>query len=520
MRSWRRSITLVLLVTVRMASAQTSDLGELVVCGSGDHFWFIQKAIPQGDGYQLFHHGRNAPGPFYQPFHTLSVLPQRMVSWEQTLWFLFPKIKTSGREVLREIYSLQAEYHAPLQSWQPSPEDHLKKEPSLTSLGHLVDLIGTPGGLVALLVPTQWSAASVRGGERSLASSPVLDGPKLLQLQGMQWIELDLPPDAQLQSGSFLSTVGRRGQELAIVSPKVGSTTVRVCRSRAGGGWRTNDIDVGPLPIQEVVPIGEQIAFIQRDDDAGLWRVSVVRSIGLLPLGQIPFASSSQTAFTTLGGNLHIVSRSPSGRVSLSRMASLSGKVGKPVELEPQSIPLQAIWQIVITTLLLMILVYVAVSMKPNEPDEVNLPAHFAPFPLMSRFIALLIDLLPGGVLAVLVFDCDVPTLLRHPIISGSEPAQVLPFLFMVSVTMIHSMISEWLASTTLGKVFFGALVLNVSGQRPASKQLFKRNFFKFLVLLVPPLGVLMFRNPYRQGLGEIKSRTVVVHRTDDDTKT
>lgn len=282
MRSWRRSITLALLLSVRMASAQTSDPGELVVCGSGDHLWFIQKANPRRDGYQLFHHGSNAPGPFYQPFQHLSVLPEQLVSWEQTLWFLYSQTKESGREVLREIYSLQAEYQAPLQSWQPSPGDHLRKEPSLTSLGLLVDLTGTPGGLVALLIPTQRAAASVRGGKESLASSPVLDGPKLLQLQGMQWIELDLPLDAQLQSGSFLSTVGRRGQELAIVSPEVGSTIARVYRSREGGGWRFNDIDIGPLPIQDVVPIDEQIAFIQPDDDAGLWRVSLFRSVGLL----------------------------------------------------------------------------------------------------------------------------------------------------------------------------------------------------------------------------------------------
>ena len=127
--------------------------------------------------------------------------------------------------------------------------------------------------------------------------------------------------------------------------------------------------------------------------------------------------------------------------------------------------------------------------------------------------------MLPGGVIAILVLNCEVPDLFKHPILSG-DPAKMLPFVLMVTVGMAFSLFGELLFSTSLGKALLGVKVMTTTGQKPSVWQTLSRNVLKLMVLFIPPLGVLMMRSHQLRGLPEIKSGTLVVRKQDPESET
>jgi len=109
-----------------------------------------------------------------------------------------------------------------------------------------------------------------------------------------------------------------------------------------------------------------------------------------------------------------------------------------------------------------------------------------------------------------MVTGCSVSQLLHWPLIEQSIVDSV-PAIIMIAFTVGHSSVSEMLFRTTIGKSLLGCSVLSTNGSRARPGQILLRNVMKFVALVVLPLGLFVFMNPYRQRLGDLAARTVVV---------
>ena len=89
--------------------------------------------------------------------------------------------------------------------------------------------------------------------------------------------------------------------------------------------------------------------------------------------------------------------------------------------------------------------------------------------------------------------------------------SQAVPFMLTVTITAIHSGVTEMAAATTLGKAIFRGRVTTMNGGRPTRAKLLARNLVKLIVMLVPPLALVAFLNPHRQGMADLFAHTVVV---------
>jgi uncharacterized RDD family membrane protein YckC len=132
------------------------------------------------------------------------------------------------------------------------------------------------------------------------------------------------------------------------------------------------------------------------------------------------------------------------------------------------------------------------------------------------RLAALLIDLLPAGVIVGFTLQAPLGQLLTLPVLS-MDIERSIPYLLMAGLAVIHSTVSELTKGTSLGKALVGARVVTTDGLRPSAGQILLRNGLKCLILIVPPLAVFALINPHLQGLADMAAGTVVVHTPGEE---
>ena len=497
------------------AFAQPADPGEFAVSGAGEHLWVIRQSSGEGRPVQLYHHATTLGGPYYRPMLPLSGVPDRLTSWGPRAWLLYLQTGPTGRAVRRDVYSIDARLIEATLSYQPVPPDYLKTETPLPGDGILVDMIGTPRGLLALLIPEQRAGAAVQGRPGSLSAQPVLDRTKMLRLDGAAWTELEIPEDLTIGADSRLTAVGPDGQGVAIISPPVRPGDPTHIHIRHGEGpWRTSALDLGGHRVVAAVPVAGQIALVQQDRESGAWLVSYVRDGSLIRIAAIADPGRHR-AVTSLEGRLIHLQLKADGTLSMQQMNPLTGRLAAWQDMTLQPLAPRAIMQTIIITALIVIVLFLAVAVKPGPATPVRLPARIAALPLGIRVLAFVVDLGPGALLALIALQCRPIDLLHHPLLGGA-PDRMLPFAAMIFTTMLHSLAGELLRATTIGKALFGARIVNVEGGPPTMRQVLVRNVFKLAIILIPPIAVLMLRGPHLRGLAEVKSGTVVVHEVDE----
>jgi uncharacterized RDD family membrane protein YckC len=123
-----------------------------------------------------------------------------------------------------------------------------------------------------------------------------------------------------------------------------------------------------------------------------------------------------------------------------------------------------------------------------------------------------MLDLIPGAVIAVISLGCSPLELLSAPAMTF-DAATFTPNVLMMAITAVYCGLFESIWSTTPGKWLMGGRVESLRQARPAFSMVLVRNSVKFLVLLVPPLGLVVLLNPHMQGLQDVAGRTLVVTR-------
>lgn len=509
---------LIMIASSRIASGQSKTGQTLIAASSDTQLWFILDSTQKTDSYQLFHHAQSLQGPYFQRFQMMRDVPIMAGAWDDHVWLVFHAPASSGREIRREVYMVQARMSASLGMYEQSPLDHLAKIQSLPREGGLVDFVGTPRGPLALLIPYQRAGVKIEAGPSSLASTPTLQAPVLLQLRGNEWVEIDLPDGIDLTRNSFLSAGGRDGLSIVLLSVHqqlLDRADLAIRDSE--GNWRVWHPELDSRHVIDLLRVKEHLVVVEEKDGIDELTISTLTNTRMDKISSFPIPDDPW-ALVGMRDGLRLLARSPRGETSMTRISLISGQSGREETMVIQPIPPRAIWQSVITVIFVGLVIFTVVVLKSGPGEPVTLPQNTMVLSLGLRVTALLFDLAPGGILTVLILEKSPLDLIYHPLFA-SEPSQMVAFGMMLGLTMTHSLLGELWKATTMGKAIIGARVITCEGQRPGMKQIFIRNMLKALILLIPPLGLLMIRNPYLQGLPEIKSRTVVVIEIQEGEK-
>jgi len=173
--------------------------------------------------------------------------------------------------------------------------------------------------------------------------------------------------------------------------------------------------------------------------------------------------------------------------------------------------------QVVMTAVLIVATVLMLVFWRRDpKRNRLILPEGYRLAGMAKRALAGLIDLAPGLVVVLLVFGVE-------PMALGSQwPAQprvgsweaMFPGLTLIVVTVLHTMVGEALTGQSLGKKCTGLQVRSLTGRKATPMQVALRCVLKAFDLIAPLLLLLPVIGPFRQRLGDLVARTVVLMPT------
>lgn len=141
------------------------------------------------------------------------------------------------------------------------------------------------------------------------------------------------------------------------------------------------------------------------------------------------------------------------------------------------------------------------------------LPEGVATADLMRRGLAGVIDLAPGLLVATSAFALPLEELYdRWPGRGiGATWGKMLPGLAAIGIVVGHTLLLEAATGRSLGKWATGLRVTTLTGDRPELWQIVARCLLKTFDLIAYLLLILPIISPYRQRLGDMVARTVVV---------
>ncbi len=153
--------------------------------------------------------------------------------------------------------------------------------------------------------------------------------------------------------------------------------------------------------------------------------------------------------------------------------------------------------------------------------NQVVLPDDLALAGFIRRVGAGAIDLAPGVLGVMYAYGIGFEELLaRRP---GSAVAMTWeamePGAIAIAVFLVHTTLTEMGSARTLGKLCVGLRVTSLDGGRPKAWQTLVRGVLKAFDLIAWLLLILPLIGPFRQRLGDMVARTVVVQKAvpEDD---
>lgn len=169
--------------------------------------------------------------------------------------------------------------------------------------------------------------------------------------------------------------------------------------------------------------------------------------------------------------------------------------------------------QVLVILLSAVFFTAVVFMLRPDRraTPPINLPPNASLASPARRFVAFLIDLIPGVAVAYVVWFTDARTLEAVATILANRGAQAI--LTLAGVTILLSTIGEATTGRTLGKALTRCRTISYTGGRPLWRQALARNVVK---VLCPPIGLLVLLAPASPHPGSFDTLVIVDHPPDD----
>ncbi|HWB19446.1 MAG TPA: RDD family protein [Phycisphaerales bacterium] len=513
--------------------AGASSASQSPSASSGKHLWIVRKSRTDEPGFEVLHCFLTADPPAWKRLWVLPTRPARIAAWENRIWFLFD-------DQPRSIQSLDALYNPAFGEYYASPGDRLRILSSLDSWGYIRYFSADPDGPVVLLSRDQ------PGPHRALSNTESAE-PKyrLFQMVSDRWQEFPLPQrlvgqqvellasgmsgssviqvldaDASdpnrfalytLHSNDFAANATQPAASQPVVAQRSDETAIsqRIQEAWIKGGREEFSIDLAR--IRRIVSVLGNPLIARANQDKSI-ELLYVRAGSAIHLAQLENPPKSWDLLST-GSNILYLTSSDANLLQLAAINPITGEVSLPQTIAEQTTSFRKIWKVALTfsAFILGLLAIFLLKPTPEAPIEKVKLLGFLP-----RCAAILIDLFPSSIVAILILKSAPTGLLEFPALS-MDVVSSSSNLLAVCLTILHCTLSELLWGRSLGKTLIGARIITMSGARPNALDFLKRNAAKLLIMLMPPLAIIVVLNHNMQGLHDMFAKTLVVEDPDED---
>lgn len=500
---------------------------------------------------------RENPEHYAQTLTTLPRAPEAMAAFGDDLWLAFAPQPTNGSP-LREVYRVQARRHPLHGGYYLVPHGRLEPMPALPAVGRMAGFVGSARGPVALLAPRPAHLAATEIDPDDIPDDALLE-PRLLRLNHTGWRDEPLPESLDAESELDLAVLDDGRTLWLVESDTTGPVRAparihewRIARpavSEPAPDDEPAEPDDGELPGDNRVQSPQDGAESPQPDQPG-WTTTlappglerIISVAGLDPDAMAVLAASrdelaiarfTQSRFLplttiTLPPFAWTVQPGPSGawiifgpddqNLSLLKVDGFTGEVSDRIALGEQPVDVTQLLRVPVMLAIAAFAIVMAAILRPASREEIVWGPGERPAPLFDRSLALLLDLLPGAIVALLVLHRPAIELLGLPLMT-LRFEDSLPYIYMACVSAVIATGSELIWGRSLGKSLLGLDIRSERGGRPPRIALLVRGVVRLLGVLVPALLVFALFSPNLQALHDLLARTVVVRlpREDDE---
>ncbi len=515
-------LTLSLAAIVHAAPEDTSR-SPVAVC-DGEHLWFFETSgSPENARVVVLHNG---PGDEPQEAAQASVvedMPEAALAVDGRLYCIFRgRREPAGGFQNRSVSTMRAEsFDTRTRTWVYEPSPRARTVADLPGAGRLAGFVADGRNPLVLLVPRPKLTDDAEPGlpdesHDGASTSPVL--PKLLRLTLSQgWQEIALPEGAGgKQHLALISGV----TPILLVSPHDSAGAGTFAHSLAAdGSWTSVPVEIDARRVIDSTLYDGQTFVALRSEDGSRVEVVLLRGAHAYPIIQFQ-QSSREVRLINFGASLALAMAPLEGdRLIVTPIDVEKGELESSLELQQQLRPALEDFSLLVLVGALLFASLIMFIFRPADPARMTvvLPKGARIAEPRRRIVALLIDLLPSALLASLILDVPFTSVIdiTHMPMRAHHLEQSWPMLLMFIVCIVHSTLSELLWGRTLGKALLDCWVVTIDGKRVGVTGVLVRNAMKFVALCVPLLFLFVYINQYRQRLGDLAGRTIVVTHHD-----
>ena len=517
---------------------------------------------------RVLHFSREAGPTTARAVVSLPRWPVAIASSGDRLWMVFAP--QDARRSFRDVASFRVKWNPALKAYYPIPVGRLEVLSSLPRTARLGGIVSAEDTLAAVVFASRAiesaeppaaeaddSTASESSAQPTAASPSLVpehaeSPPNLLRLDLTNWSRLSTPGELGATDSVRLGNAdvdGERGLSLGFADAD-GNTLLAIARIRptnvestsavvervaeesaavvgeppekpaeesaaqeprqprqVGPAWSVLPLDVPIDQLHTTLRLGSGTLVVH---GRGTINLDYLRPGGeLIRLTSLPEPTDPWVMASLGDGPVLFERRADTFKVTM--ISPLGGDVGEPMDVVEQ--PASIDWMYMPVTLILIVLVLLTVPLlRPFiESAPVDPAEDLRPMPLFARAAALVIDFIPGAVIAVIIFPvspADLFDAFRVFELTSGPPALVA-----IVVTGVQSTLVEVFFGRSVGKMIVGGSVASLDDSRPLRLQLIIRGLVKTVVLMAPLVALLVLLDPLSRGLPELISRTVVVSR-------
>lgn len=373
---------------------------------------------------------------------------------------------------------------------------------------------GLPDGV------TLKSLAATRRGPVALVQRDADD--QLLRLDGPQWQTLDLPaawPHGVRGWAVMLDADDARPCLAALAQPD----RLTVYEPVGDEGWRATDYAIADAAADRLhlLAVADQLVLgrIVEADDPVVAQLSMLRDGRITDLGELRLAElgAQPWSLAAVGSTVALIAAGAADEPASLRWTSmdLRGRVTPDAVLRVERpTPIEQTPGRLIVVAALSLAMLLMFTMWRREPllAKLKLPEGAAIADLPRRTLAAAIDLAPGALVTLAIYpETRADWTLIWP---GSALAWdgMMPGIVAIAVICLHTTIGEMFFARSIGKAACGLRVVSLTGEPPNVWQAITRNVLRAFDLVAwYILPILVVLSPYRQRLGDMLARTLVI---------
>lgn len=519
-------------------SAQT-----LTSCGDASDLWLLiettqhsdEPAEPIATKQMLILHRRVADAPDQMRQVTQlrgQVSPGAVACSAGRLWMVFDD---------RAVRALDADRHDPLRPDLARYEPASVNKARLPDGVELLSLAANRNGPWALVrvktlaalraidddPPEPAETAAVSDADDTTAAYVPLD--RLLRLDRDYWVRVDLPADWPILGQHWLVFDGPdEPGPLLITFTGNGELIVH---GRQAQAWDAQTYSIGAAdgaPLRPLVVSGQLVIGRLLDTPSQITAsIAVLRAGQVIDLGvlTVPGVPGQPWALVPSGAAVALVVGSASfddgandsdhPEVAQWAQMDLSGSVLSPataLTIDRSALSYNPGQALVVSVLAVSMLLMLSLWRRDPQLTKLALPQSVALAPLHRRAFAAAIDLAPCMAVVAAAFQVDVDRMIIKPSIVNAHWVDLLPALTVIGLNVTHTAVTEMFTGRSLGKWICQMRVVSLDGKAPDIWQALARNLMRSFDLIAwYILPIMMVLGPYRQRLGDMAARTLVV---------